>query len=634
MPTRLPAVFLAACVALACGAGQAAAATFTVDRTASDAIDNNVGDGVCATQGGGCTLRAAVQEANLTTAADTIVLPSGQTAQLSIGPAGTATPATGDLDVTHDLVVRASGATAATIEANDVDRIFDTGSGVDLTISHLTLMDGHVSANSGGAILNAGTLSVNDSRLTSNDAVKNGGVDGMGGAIASGGAGSKVTILRSRIDGNTASEGGALSIAGTTTVDSSTLDNNSSRTGESGSGGAIQNLGTLGIVNSTLSGNHDNGGNGGGALVNSGQGQVTIMYSTIADNTGGTGSAFRDIGGVGSFVHVAASIVLGDCNANHLTSVAPHHNIGGGATCGLADADDAPNAMPNLDPLADNGGATVTRKLEPVAGVDGIDDIPAASCGSVVDQRGGKRPVGGACDVGAYEVNALADLTLTGSVAGDPVTAGDTITYSYEVAAHGPDAATGVVLSDPLPAGVSFVSGSAGCGEAAGTVTCAVGAVPIGTPASVAIVLRADAANPALANTATLAADQNDPTPEALTLTSVVAAAPTPPDGWWRWRRRIGRGRWWRRRPARARDDDLQGEDGQVRHEEGRRPDVHAHARRDRDVHRDRPGDEEARLHAARARSASATRSRRTRRPARSARRARRATTSSTSTAS
>lgn len=47
------------------------AATFTVNST-DDGPDANPGDGVCATSGGTCTLRAAIQEANALTGTDTI----------------------------------------------------------------------------------------------------------------------------------------------------------------------------------------------------------------------------------------------------------------------------------------------------------------------------------------------------------------------------------------------------------------------------------------------------------------------------------------------------------------------------------------------------------------------------------
>lgn len=50
----------------------AQAASFVVDNL-GDAADANVGDGICATAGGVCTLRAALQEANANGAtADTI----------------------------------------------------------------------------------------------------------------------------------------------------------------------------------------------------------------------------------------------------------------------------------------------------------------------------------------------------------------------------------------------------------------------------------------------------------------------------------------------------------------------------------------------------------------------------------
>ena len=39
----------------------------------------------------------------------------------------------------------------------------------------------------------------------------------------------------------------------------------------------------------------------------------------------------------------------------------------------------------------------------PLAGSDIIDAIPAGSCAVVIDQTGGVRPLGGSCDIGAFE---------------------------------------------------------------------------------------------------------------------------------------------------------------------------------------------------------------------------------------
>ena len=77
MPPRVRALALASLL-LACSAGAAHAATFTV-TTGNDRVDTAPGDGLCIAQGltAACTLRAAVQEANALPGADTIV-PAGR----------------------------------------------------------------------------------------------------------------------------------------------------------------------------------------------------------------------------------------------------------------------------------------------------------------------------------------------------------------------------------------------------------------------------------------------------------------------------------------------------------------------------------------------------------------------------
>jgi hypothetical protein len=57
-------------------------------------------------------------------------------------------------------------------------------------------------------------------------------------------------------------------------------------------------------------------------------------------------------------------------------------------------------ADPKLGPLQDNGGPTDTFAL--LAGSAAVDAATAPGC-LAVDQRGVPRPVGGACDAGAFE---------------------------------------------------------------------------------------------------------------------------------------------------------------------------------------------------------------------------------------
>ena len=73
-------------------------------------------------------------------------------------------------------------------------------------------------------------------------------------------------------------------------------------------------------------------------------------------------------------------------------------------------------------------------------------------------------------------------LTKVGSP--KPVTAGDNLTYTLEATNNGPSVASSVTVSDPLPAGTTFVSvtPSAGtCSESAGTVSCSLGDLAVGT---------------------------------------------------------------------------------------------------------------------------------------------------------
>src|ERR671916_1848883 len=70
-------VALAAILTVTLPEGPAQAATLTVNTT-SDAVDANLGNGLCATAAGTCTLRAAVQEANATAEVnDVIEVPAG-----------------------------------------------------------------------------------------------------------------------------------------------------------------------------------------------------------------------------------------------------------------------------------------------------------------------------------------------------------------------------------------------------------------------------------------------------------------------------------------------------------------------------------------------------------------------------
>lgn len=434
----------------------ASAASFTVTST-TDAVDVSPGDGRCASAGGQCTLRAAIQEANAAPGPDIVVLPAGVYV-LSILGQGENASATGDLDVTQPLTIAGGGAASTTIDGGGIDRVLHVLGGT-LQLSGLTLRNGKIpfatENGRGGAIYNAGgAVTLSDVVLTANTSTSGtvfndegsaltiqGGVFSanavsFGGALFNNGT---ATLSGTTISANTSASGGGLySRLGVLTVTDSTISGNSASSGTIGggglrvlgggttivtrsllhantaalNGGAINNSGTLTVANTTLSGNEASG-SGGGLYVNGGS--VTLNNDTIASNRSGAGAGA---------VHVAAGSVsarntlAADNGSNCSGAMASQgYNLDSGTTCGFTTAGDLRGTNPALDPLRSNGGPTQTHALRPgSAAIDaGSPAAPGASeagC-EATDQRGVTRPADGngdglaRCDIGAFEAPAL-----------------------------------------------------------------------------------------------------------------------------------------------------------------------------------------------------------------------------------
>ncbi|HUF54208.1 MAG TPA: right-handed parallel beta-helix repeat-containing protein [Dehalococcoidia bacterium] len=391
----------------------AAPAEYTVDST-TDSPDSNPGDGVCESIAGGCSLRAAIQEANADAEAQTITLPPG-TFALTIAGASENQGATGDLDITEDLTIIGSGPVPAAassssgpgtiIDANGLDRVFHVLDGVTFTVSGATITGGSAPEDEGGA----GVWARPDSSVTLDTVVvtenQTSGLSNskhVGGAVLNGeGA---VTISNTLISNNVADRGGGIFNAGTMTVESSTIAFNSAR-----AVGGILTYFALELTNSTVTGNTATN-NSSGVFVDGGETipdfEVNILNSTIANNPGNdyinglinrsdTGTVTNTIIANNGFSNCDGDIISGG------------HNIGTDDTCSFNAAGDLPN-VPNagLAPLADYGGPTKTISL--LEGSPAIDAGDNAAC-PATDQRGVARPidgdgVGGAvCDIGAVE---------------------------------------------------------------------------------------------------------------------------------------------------------------------------------------------------------------------------------------
>ena len=446
-------------------ASSAHATTFTVNST-TDAVDAAPGDGICATVGGDCTLRAAIEETNALAGADDIVLPAGIYTLTIPGPLEDAGH-TGDLDISGDLTINGAGQSITIIDGGGIDRVLDIRSSAIAEIADVTVRNGSPPdfglPTSGGGIINFGTLTVSNCTITGNHTPRFGG----GIRVRSG----AVTVYRSTITGNTAESGGGIHNHATLSIEMSTVSANTAgfpSTGGGHTGGGVSVSGGSGmlltIVRSTVSGNmapghgggvyigqrstvlitdssitgntslsrgsgidiersvvtlinstvSDNRSRGNGGTINveaAHQSPATLIVtnSTIADNTSTVPSLNRGIVSDGGDVTLSNTIVanhsLANCAGSSPTSAG--HNIDSDDTCNLTRPDDFPNTDPLLAPLADNGGPTLTKALLP--GSPGIDAVPVEDCTDafgvpiLVDQRGVPRPQGAACDIGAYE---------------------------------------------------------------------------------------------------------------------------------------------------------------------------------------------------------------------------------------
>lgn len=271
------------------------AASFTVNST-TDAVDANPGNGVCATAGAVCTLRAAIQEANALAGPDTINLPAG-TYTLTIGGAGENNAATGDLDIlSTGGNVTIIGTGAPVIDAGGIDRALHViGATVDIT--GVTIQGGSVTGSGGGLYNQVGTVTIRASIIRGNTAtVSGGGIFNEFGTIN--------ILQNSTIGGsgtpNTAPNGGGIftqysSSQGTNLV-TITLSSVSFNVATTGSGGGIHasDDGDLNISDSDITSNQANSGIGGGVFstnaVVAASTTLTLNNVTIVNNTAGAGA--------------------------------------------------------------------------------------------------------------------------------------------------------------------------------------------------------------------------------------------------------------------------------------------------------------------------------------------------------
>lgn len=232
-------------------------------NNSGDASDAVPGDGNCATAGGVCTLRAAVEEANALAGSDTVNLPAG-TYSLSL--------ALGSVTITGPLTLQGS-AGLTVIDGGGTNRILDVQSS-SLTLSGVMLQ---TAGALGSLRLNTGSTVTIDSVTIAN---------GAGPAIVN--TGGTLALTNATISGNAG--GGITNVAGNVTLTSVSVISNTNATG----GGGLQiTAGSAQIINTLLAGNQSGVGapdcagavtsNGHNLFGNTAGCTVTLQASDIAN---------------------------------------------------------------------------------------------------------------------------------------------------------------------------------------------------------------------------------------------------------------------------------------------------------------------------------------------------------------
>jgi len=329
----------------------------------------------------------------------------------------------------------------------------------------------------GGGLVNYGTLTLTTSTVRGNSS------DSTGGGVHNSGT---LTVTGSTIRGNTATlpghgtvGGAGFSNYGTATLTNTAISDNG--------GSGIQNGGTLTVMASTISGNsvsnlyHHGGGLSntgkatlshstisgnsveamGGGLSNEGGGTLTLIASTISGNAAASGGGLENAYGKVTITDsiVAKNLHGGDCSNYSGSIISKGYNLDSDGSCQLTAPTDRPGVDPLLGPLQDNDGPTLTHALLP--GSPALDAIPWGlnGCGTTLfsDQRWKARPqpAGGACDIGAYEVE----------VAGQVLSAWVTGVTPHTAVCENATTGQAVTLNDPA---IPWDCEAAGLGVTAG----------------------------------------------------------------------------------------------------------------------------------------------------------------------
>lgn len=280
--------------------------TTTVVNLVVDTTDDILSLDDCTDAAYDCSLRGAIQYANLgdNSYAYHISIPAGNYYLITSAGSGEDANATGDLDLlSRTVILDGAGRSQTILDGANLDRVLDNcGSLSDLTVSHLQITNGLAPDGiyGGGGVLNraSAVLMMDDVWVNGNYVAGTDIGSNNGGGVSNYG---KLIIDNSTIETNFACTGGGIfSHYGYVTITDSMIDlNQTSSTGTCGKGGGIWIDGSYQFELSHVQMDENQGpgntGSYGGGLLYSGSATGTIRDSAFNANQAKNGAGIANM---------------------------------------------------------------------------------------------------------------------------------------------------------------------------------------------------------------------------------------------------------------------------------------------------------------------------------------------------
>ncbi|MEE4273915.1 MAG: right-handed parallel beta-helix repeat-containing protein [Thermoanaerobaculales bacterium] len=374
-----------------------------------------------------CSLREAINKANISPGLDHIYIPPGTYNLTRLGDDEDSN-VTGDLDIRDDLEIHRQGPGLVVIDGQNDDRVLDirpvagSNTGPLVKLHNLRIQNGRLEINNqqgAGVFGYKSTVHILECEVISNHAT---GTGNKGGGVAC--REGSMLINESTIRGNSCSDGGGgvSALDGILLIMNSTIKHN-----QSDGGSALHsNLSTTSVLNSTITDNVTyTPGETAGVLASGGT--VSIDSCTLSNSW--DDSVGVNLGNPGA-ITIRNTIISGTCASGAYAHIATDGgNIEGpGDTCGFVSPGDYYSVPVFLTPPGDYGGPTETMIPIGVTAQLAVDNIWADPNCLAKDQRGVSRPVDGdgdglaSCDSGSAERMGNDPLFIDGFETGDTST--------------------------------------------------------------------------------------------------------------------------------------------------------------------------------------------------------------------